>query len=61
MEAWLKFQGLWRIVSGSQKRPERKSPSPSKDNTTAESATASATAAAQAELLEAKTLHQPSG
>ena len=21
MEAWLKSQGLWRIVSGSQKRP----------------------------------------
>ncbi|RXW16560.1 hypothetical protein EST38_g9290 [Candolleomyces aberdarensis] len=52
MEAWLRSQGLWRIISGSQKRPKLKLPSPSKDNTTAESATA----AAQAELLEAKTL-----
>ncbi|RXW11867.1 hypothetical protein EST38_g13990 [Candolleomyces aberdarensis] len=56
MEAWLKSQGLWRIVSSSQKCPELKSPSPSKDNTTAESATTSATAAAQAKLLEVKTL-----
>ncbi|KAJ2935599.1 hypothetical protein H1R20_g1494, partial [Candolleomyces eurysporus] len=56
MEAWLKSQGLWRIVSGSQKRPELKSPSPSEDTTTVESATASAAAAAQAELLQAKTL-----
>ncbi|RXW14129.1 hypothetical protein EST38_g11725 [Candolleomyces aberdarensis] len=56
MEAWLKSQGLCRIVSGSQKHPELKSPSPSKDTTAIESATASAAAAAQAELLEAKTL-----
>ncbi|KAJ2922990.1 hypothetical protein H1R20_g14104, partial [Candolleomyces eurysporus] len=55
MEAWLKSQGLWRIVSGSQKRPELKSPSPSKDNTAVESATATAAADAQAELLYAKT------
>ncbi|RXW13923.1 hypothetical protein EST38_g11925 [Candolleomyces aberdarensis] len=38
MEAWLKSQGLWRIVSGSQKRPELKSPSPSEDTTSVESA-----------------------
>ncbi|KAJ2923685.1 hypothetical protein H1R20_g13405, partial [Candolleomyces eurysporus] len=29
MEAWLKSQGLWRIVPGSQKRPELKPPSAS--------------------------------
>ncbi|KAJ2921828.1 hypothetical protein H1R20_g15267, partial [Candolleomyces eurysporus] len=56
MEAWLKSQGLWRIVSGSQKRPKLKPPSANNNNPPADSTTTSATAAAEAELREAKTL-----
>ncbi|KAJ2926186.1 hypothetical protein H1R20_g10903, partial [Candolleomyces eurysporus] len=56
MEAWLKSQGLWCIVSGSQKRPELKPPSASNNNPPSNSTTTSATAAAQTELREAKPL-----
>ncbi|KAJ2922685.1 hypothetical protein H1R20_g14405, partial [Candolleomyces eurysporus] len=56
MEAWIKSQGLWHIVSGSQKRPELKPPSARNDNPPSDSTTTSDTAAAQTELCEAKTL-----
>ena len=53
MEAWLKSQGLWRIVSGSQKRPGLQSPSAPKDTSATES---TSTAPGKAEVLDAKML-----